>query len=61
MAAVLALIMLPLIAGIGCFLEMLRGGASPAAVAATLVFGSLASFVLLSALRVMRDSESPTT
>jgi hypothetical protein len=61
MAAVLALIMLPLIASIGCFIEMLHGGTSPAVVAATLVFASLASFVLFSAFRVMRDSEAPTT
>jgi hypothetical protein len=60
MAAVLALIMLPLIASIGCFVGMVHGGASPAVVAATLVFSSLASFVLFSAFRVMRDSEAPT-
>jgi hypothetical protein len=59
MAAVLALIMLPLIASIGCFVEMLHG-ATPAVVAATLVFALLASFVLFSAFRVMRDSEAPT-
>jgi len=58
MAAVLALIMLPIIASLGFFFGVLRGDASLAAACAGAVFFALAAFVLGGALRLVRDAEN---
>ena len=57
MAAVLALIMLPIVASLGFFFGVLRGDDSPAAACAGAVFFALAAFVLGNALRLVRDAE----
>lgn len=57
MAAVLALVMLPIVASVGCFIGMVRsdGSLSSAFAAATVL--ALAGFVLVGALRIARDGE----
>ena len=58
MAAVLALIMLPLVAAVGCFISIVRsdGSLSSAFAAATVL--ALAGFVLFGALRIAREGEA---
>jgi hypothetical protein len=57
MAAVLALIMLPIVASLGFFFGVLRTDGSPAAACAGAVFFALAAFVLVRALRLVHDAE----
>ena len=57
MAAVLALVMLPLIASVGFFLGVL--GTGPAAALAGATFVLLAGGVLAGALQIARDGERP--
>jgi hypothetical protein len=59
MAAVLALIMLPIIACIGLFASFVSVQGSFSTTLAGATFISLALFVLFGALRIMRDSEQP--
>lgn len=59
MAAVLALIMLPIIACIGLFASFVSAEGSFSTVMGGVTFISLAVFVLFGALRIMRDSEGP--
>jgi hypothetical protein len=59
MAAVLALIMLPLIAGVGFFIGVSHPEGSIAGASAGLVFIALAGFVLVNALRLARNAEGP--
>lgn len=59
MAAVLALIMLPIIASIGFFIGVVRFDGSFAAAFAGAVFIALATGVLVGALRITRDAEGP--
>lgn len=61
MAAVLALIMLPLVAATGFFVGSLRGDISPSTAFAAITFISLAVFVLGGALRIARAAEGPQT
>jgi hypothetical protein len=58
MAAVLALVMLPVIASIGFFVAVAHGSLSAAF--ASFVFVALACFVLFGALSVARNAEGPT-
>jgi hypothetical protein len=58
MAAVLALIMLPIIASIGLFVSVISGDGRFSTVLAGATFGALGLFVLFGALRIMRDSEA---
>lgn len=57
MAAVLALIMLPIIASIGFFLGCIHGDASVGTLFAGGLFVALASMVFIGALRVVHDAE----
>ena len=57
MAAVLALIMLPVIASVGLFISVIRSDGSLASAFAGATFIALAGFVLFGALRIMRDTE----
>lgn len=59
MAAVLALIMLPLIAALGFFVGATHAEGSIAAASAGLMFFALAGFLLVNALRLVRDAEGP--
>ena len=59
MAAVLALVMLPIIVAIGVFVAMLHSDASFGAVFAGTVFAALAVGVLFGALRIARNAEGP--
>ena len=59
MAAVLALIMLPIIASIGFFIGVVRFDGSLAAAFAGAVFIALAAGVLVGALRITREAEGP--
>ena len=59
MAAVLALIMLPIIASIGFFIGVVRFDGSFAAMFAGAMFIALATGVLVGALRIARDAEGP--
>lgn len=59
MAAVLALIMLPIVAATGFFVGSLRGDVSPSTAFAAVMFISLAVFVLGGALRIARSAEGP--
>jgi hypothetical protein len=59
MAAVLALIMLPIFASVGVFLSIVRTDGSVATAFAAAVFIALAGFVLVGALRIARDGEGP--
>jgi hypothetical protein len=60
MAAVLLLILLPIIAGIGFFLGA-NGHTSLATIFAGVSFVALAAVVLVGALRVVHDAEGPET
>ena len=57
MAAVLALVMLPLLAAIGFFAGVTRSDGSMVSALAMLVFAALGTGVLVGALRVLRDGE----
>jgi len=57
MAAVLALVMLPIIASIGFFIGVIRADLSLASAFAGATFIALAVFVLGGALRITRDAE----
>lgn len=59
MAAVLALVMLPLIAAIAFFIGLLRFDASFSTAFAGAIFVALAIGVLVGALRVASDAEGP--
>lgn len=59
MAAVFALIMLPLVASVGFFLGVLRADGSLPAAFAGMVFIALAMGVLAGALRIAREAEGP--
>jgi hypothetical protein len=59
MAAVLALVMLPIIAAIGFFVGSIRGDVSPSAAFAAVTFIALAVGVLAGALRIARSAEGP--
>jgi len=59
MAAVLALIMLPIFACAGVFLSIVRHDGSFGAAFAAATFIALAGFVLVGALRIARDGEGP--
>jgi hypothetical protein len=59
MAAVLALVMLPIIASVGLFLETILGDGSLTSALTAALFVTLAVGVLAGALRVMRDAEGP--
>jgi hypothetical protein len=57
MAAVLALVMLPIVAAVGCFISIVRSDGSLSSAFAAATFIALAGFVLVGALRIARDSE----
>jgi hypothetical protein len=57
MAAVLALVMLPIIAAVGCFLSLVRSDGSASSAFAATAFIALTGFVLTGALRIARDGE----
>ena len=57
MAAVLALVMLPIVAAVGFFIGTVRADGSLSAALAGATFIALAVFVLVGALRIARDSE----
>ena len=57
MAAVLALIMLPIIASVGFFIGAIHIGSSLSAAMAGAVFLALSVGVLVGALRLARDAE----
>lgn len=57
MAAVLALVMLPIVAAAGCFIAIARADGSLASAFAGATFVALAAFVLVGALRIARDAE----
>jgi len=57
MAAVLALIMLPLVASVGFFIGVIRADGSLSAAFAGAVFIALAVGVLVGALRIAREAE----
>jgi len=59
MAAVLALVMLPVIAAIGFFIGAVTHDGSPAAAGAATMFVALAIGVLIGALRLEREAEGP--
>ena len=59
MAAVLALIMLPIIASIGFFIGVVRFDGSHVAMFAGAIFIALAIGVLVGALRIAREAEGP--
>ena len=59
MAAVFALIMLPIIASIGFFIGVVRFDGSLAAMFAGATFIALATGVLVGALRIAREAEGP--
>ena len=60
MAAVLALVMLPIIAAIGFFIGVVRADGSPSSALAGATFVALALGVLGGALRIARDAERAT-
>ncbi len=57
MAAVLALIMLPIVAAIGCFIAIVRSDGSLSSAFAAATFIALAGFVLIGALKIAREGE----
>lgn len=59
MAAVFALVMLPIIASIGFFIGVVRFDGSFAAAFAGAIFVALAVGVLVGALRIAREAEGP--
>jgi hypothetical protein len=59
MAAVLALVMLPIIAAVGFFLGSVRADVSLSSAFAGATFVLLAVGVLVGALRIARDAEGP--
>lgn len=59
MAAVLALVMLPIIAAVGFLFGVLHADGSLVALATGIVFVALATFVLGGAFRIVRDAEGP--
>lgn len=59
MAAVFALVLLPLIASIGFFFGAIRGDISPSSAFAAVTFLALGIFVFGGALRIARDAEGP--
>lgn len=59
MAAVFALVMLPIIAAVGFFVGVVRADGSLSAAFAGAIFVALAVFVLAGALRIARDAEGP--
>jgi len=59
MAAVLALVMLPIIASVGFFIGVVRLDGSFAAAFAGATFIALATGVLVGALRIAREAEGP--
>ena len=60
MAAVLALIMLPVIASVGFFIGVVRGDTSISSALAGMTFVALAVGVLIGALRIERSLEGPS-
>jgi hypothetical protein len=61
MAAVLALVMLPIIAAAGCFISIIRTDGSLSSAFAGATFFALAAFVLVGALRITHDAEGDDT
>ena len=59
MAAVLALVMLPIIASVGFFIGVVRFDGSFAAAFAGAIFIALATGVLIGALHIAREAEGP--
>ena len=59
MAAVLALVMLPIIAAIGCFVSIVHGDHTWSSACAGAAFAALAIGVLVGALRIVREAEGP--
>ena len=57
MAAVLALIMLPLVASVGCFISIVRSDGTLSSAFAAAIVLALAGFVLVGALRIAREGE----
>jgi hypothetical protein len=57
MAAVLALVMLPIVAAVGCFIAVVRSDSSTSSAFAAGTFIALTGFVLTGALRIARDAE----
>jgi len=57
MAAVLALVMLPIVAAVGFFIGVVRADGSLASAFAVAIFIALAVFVLVGALRIAREGE----
>jgi hypothetical protein len=61
MAAVLALVMLPIVAAVGCFIAIVRSDGSASSAFAATTFIALTGFVLTGALRIARDGEGRDT
>lgn len=59
MAAVFALIMLPLVAAVGFFFGVVRADGTASSALAGATFLLLAAGVLFGALRIARDAEGP--
>ena len=59
MAAVMALVMLPIIASVGFFIGLVRADASLPAACAGAMFCALATGVLAGAFRIMREADGP--
>jgi hypothetical protein len=59
MAAVFALIMLPLVAAVGFFVGVIRADGTASSTLAGVTFLALAAFVLIGALKIARDAEGP--
>ncbi|HEX2685299.1 MAG TPA: hypothetical protein VHN14_01710 [Kofleriaceae bacterium] len=59
MAAVFALVMLPIVASIGFFIGVVRFDGSLSAAFAGAIFIALATGVLVGALRIAREAEGP--
>jgi hypothetical protein len=55
MAAVLCLVLLPLMASVGFMFGVMRGDMSPGAILGSVMFFLLAAFLLFSALSMSRD------
>ena len=61
MAAVFALILLPIIAAVGCFVGLVHADGSLSSAFAGAIVVALAGFVFVGALRIARDGEGPET
>lgn len=61
MAAVFALVLLPVIAAVGFFVGAVRADGSLASAFAGAIFAALAAFVFVGALRIAREGAGPET